>query len=784
MRNIEMKKLLPDRVAPAPELAGPLDPPPAAPALVSVLWARRWTLGLTVLGCVVLAAVYLLTAPRVYRATATIYVQQNAPRVFSDNTSGQQPSDTFLQSQADVIQSTPVLARVLEEARFRELQTFAGVTGDPVAWLRRGKRLSVEVVKRSDVMGVSVESPYPGEAALLADGVVRAYVAEQAARAREVGREMIQVLRREKEHLLARRDQAQKQMLAAQRDGGVATFRDGKGNLVLNKLDALATALAAAELASIDLRAEQESIMDALDSPHAMKSFVEGLQFRGRDLGDREYDELRSQLVQYTAQLVATTGATGPNNARVRALQTTVDYLKTRIAEKERAIADAQLADVTTRLAAAEQKEGELRAALDTQKTRAADMSPAAARHARLEAEVLDLQRRGELLDNRIAELTVNSVEAGPSNVRVLQPALVPEKPVKPNKSLTLMAAVLAGGVLGIGFASLREWQDARLRAAEEIPALVGVPLIGIVPRINRRLAPVDRGQVVRLDSRSPVAEAYRSIRTSLDLGDGRSAKTILITSPGPGDGKSTTAGNLAIAFAQAGDRTLLLDCNLREPVQQMIFEGEGAAGMSTVMPGETKLRDSVVPTRVPNLYLLPCGPVPRAPAEMLASDRFKHLLRTLCKAFDRIVIDSPALEDATDGRILAAAADVTVLVLRVNQSMRRSASLAMLGLNEVGANVLGAVANDVPAVSTCRVESGPWQYAAPRGREERIATASLPWTGELAPFAGNENGNGNANGDAIGNGHGNGAAAGAGSGRFATDEITLAEPDWPAEKS
>jgi capsular exopolysaccharide synthesis family protein len=546
-------------------------------------------------------------------------------------------------------------------------------------------------------------------------------------------------------------------MLAAQKEGGVPTFRDGKGNLVLYRLDSLSHSLAEAELATLDLRGQQDTILDALESPRAMRSYVEGLQFKGRDLGDREYDELRSQLVQYTASLNAMAGVLGPNHSRVRALQTTVDGLKNQVNEKEKAIADAQLADVTARLASAEQKEVELRSALEAQKSKALDLSPAAAKYARLESDVQDLQKRAELLDNRIAELNVNTVEAGPFNVRVLQPALVPEKAVKPNKALTLAAALLAGCVLGIGFASLREFQDARVRSPEEVPALLGVPLIGLVPRINRRLAPVERGQVVRLDPRSPVAEAYRSIRTSLDLGDARAARTILIASPAPGDGKSTTAGNLAIAFAQAGDRTLLLDCDLREPVQHLIFEGEASAGMSTVMPGETKLRDSILPTRVANLYLLPCGPVPRTPSEMLASDRFNHLLRTLCKAFDRVVIDSPSLEEATDGRILAAAADVTVLVLRMNQSMRRSGALALAGLNEVGANVLGVVANDVPSVAAYRIDGGPWQYAA-RGHDGVIATGALPRNGELRPLAG--------------------AAA-----HFSAEAIMIPEPDWPADE-
>lgn len=759
MKNIELKKLLPDRAA-------PFDPGPSpgslamAPPLVSVLWGRRWTFALTALACVVAAGLYLLVASPVYRATATIYVQQNAPRAFSDNSGHANLSDTYLQTQSDVIQSTPVLVRALEAVQYGKLRSFENA-GNPVTWLRRG-HLDVDVVKRSDVINVSVECGHPEEAAVLADGVVNAYVVEQAQKARDVALEMVQVLRREKEQLQVKREQALAEMLEAQRDGGVPTFRDGKGNIVLGRLDTLASSLTTAEMATLDLKAEQESILNAMDGGEAMRAYVEGLQFKGRDLGDREYDELRSQLAEQTTQLASTMRLLKANHPRVRAQQDSIDSLRQRILAKEESIASSQLAAVTARLEAAQQKEAELRAALDAQKAKALEMSPGAAKYARLESDVLDMQRRSELIDNRIAELNVNSIEAGPFNVRVLQPAMVPDKPVKPNKALTLAAALLVGCVLGIGFAAVREWKDARLRAPDEINSLLGIPLVGIVPQINRRLSAVDRGQVLRLDSRSPVAEAYRSLRTSLHLGDARSAKTILVASPAPGDGKSTTAGNLAIAFAQAGDRTLLVDANLREPVQHMIFEIEAKAGISTAMTGESKLRDAVMPTRVPNLHLLPCGPVPRNPAELLSSERFKHLLKTLGEAFDRIVIDSPALEDVTDGRILAAQADVTMLVMRMNQSMRRSGTLAVAGLNEVGANVLGAVANAVPSVSASRLDgSGPWQYAAARGRDGAIqvavAVGALP-DGEPRMLSD----------DAA---------------QFSADDIAIRELEWPAER-
>lgn len=757
MRNVELKKLLPTRGV---DGGGTRDLAVAAPPLLSVLWRRWQTLVLTVLACLGGAAVFLMLATPTYRSTATIFIQQNAPRVLGES-SAAPVSDTYLQTQADVIRSTPVLVRALEGMKYADLRTFQSVPGNPAMWLQRGP-LKVDVVKRSDVITVSMDSPYREEAAVVVDGVVKAYVAEQSQSTRKTAADMVRVLEQERQQLQQKRAAAQEAMLAAQRERGEPIVRDARGNVALGRLDTLSNALTAAEVAAVELRAQQQATLAAMAGPEELRSFVEGLQFRGRDNGDREYDELRSQLVQFEAQLKATAGVQGRDHPRVRSIQRTVDYLKEQITAKEESIAEAHLSDVSSQLDAAEQKESGLRKALEAARARALDQTPAAVEYAKLEAEVLDVEKRCELLDRRIAELNVNSVDAGAMNVRVLQPAMVPDRPLKPNKALTLAAALLVGCVLGIGLATFREWQDARLRTPDEVQALLGVPLVGMVPQINRSLSPPERGQVLRLDSRSPVAEAYRSIRTSLYLGDARSAKTILLASPSAGEGKSTTAANLAIAFAQAGERTLLLDCDLREPVQHLVFGIDAKAGVSTALPGETKLQDAIVPTRVPNLYLLPCGPVPRNPSEMLAGDRFKYLIKTLCEAFDRVIIDSPPLEEVADGRIIAAAADATVLILRMNKSMQRSGVLAVSGLNEVGANVLGAVANDVRvgAGSGYRVEGGPWQYAAARdnGALPAAQPAALPKNGDLKSFGSPLN-------------------------QFSSEVITLAEPNWPAEK-
>jgi capsular exopolysaccharide synthesis family protein len=736
MTNAELMKAAPRGavMASGPREPGPhpRDPGPQAPPLLAVL-ARRWrAFALAVCLCLGGAVAFLLLATRTYRASATIYIQQNAPRAFAEGAGGSGPMpDTFLQTQADVIRSTPVLARALEGLNYKSLRTFAGVPGNAALWMQRGP-LGVDVVKRSDVITVSMDSPYPEEAAAVVDGVIAAYVAEQSQAAVRTAAGMVRVLDQEREKLMKRRAAAQEAVLAAQRERGEPTVRDGKGNLVLGRLESLSSALAAAEVATLELKSQKAATEAALASPESLHAYVEGLQFRGRDLGDREYDELRSQVVRLEGEMTTLSTRQGSNHPGVRGLRQTIENLKEQIRQKEESIAASQLTDVSARLDAALTKEQELRAALDAARARAVDLNPAAASLARQEAELREVERQCEMLDRRVAELNVNSADAGELNVRVVQPAIVPEKPVKPNKSLTLAAALLVGFVLGLGLATLREWHDARLRSPEEIPALVGVPLVGVVPQINRSLSPAERGQVLWLDSRSAVAEAYRSVRTSLYLGGARDARAVLLASPATGDGKSTTAANLAIAFAQAGERTLLLDCDLREPVQHLIFGCEPANGVATVMSGEAQLQEAIVRTAVPNLYLLPCGPVPRHPSEMLASDRFKLLLKTLGGAFDRVVIDSPALEAVADARILATAADATVLVLRVNRSFQGAGAVAAAGLNAVGANVVGAVANDVrTSVSAYRVENDPWNYAAGRRRQVLVSVGAA---GEALP--------------------------------------------------
>ncbi|MBA7506216.1 hypothetical protein ES706_04897 [subsurface metagenome] len=273
--------------------------------------------------------------------------------------------------------------------------------------------------------------------------------------------------------------------------------------------------------------------------------------------------------------------------------------------------------------------------------------------------------------------------------------------------------ALVLGLMLGGGLALLRDWMDQRLRSAEEISAILGVPVLGVVPSMSRRQSMVARGQKVYLDSNSRAAEAYRTIRTAVFFGAPKDeAKTILVTSPAAVDGKTTLVSNLAIAMAQAGQKTLILDADFRKPMQHKIFEVDHQdKGLSSVLAGTTILEETIQPTKVKGLELLMCGPDVPNPSEILNSESFAKLLEFFSNKYDRIVIDSPPVMPVTDAQILGAICDITLLILRAEKSTRKISQQARDGLLSVGAHILGAVVNDVPRKSRYGYYSGYGYY-------------------------------------------------------------------------
>jgi capsular exopolysaccharide synthesis family protein len=285
--------------------------------------------------------------------------------------------------------------------------------------------------------------------------------------------------------------------------------------------------------------------------------------------------------------------------------------------------------------------------------------------------------------------------DASPVELTVIHPAQVPGLPTSPKVDLDLFIGTFAGLIVGLAIAALRETLDTRIRTVADVAKYVNASVLAAVPMDKRTSAsPV----AFRANDRGPRSEAFRQLRTNLQyINVDSPPKLIAVTSAVSGEGKTTTAVNLASALAEASLQVCLIDADLRRPRVAKYLDLVSGAGLTSVLAGKASIGDVLQPIG-PNLTVLTCGPIPPNPAELLASAHFRSILHDLAEQNEYVVIDSAPLLPVADGREVASAADVNLLVVRARQTNREQLRQACESLQRVGAHLGGVVFNMVPA--------------------------------------------------------------------------------------
>jgi tyrosine-protein kinase Etk/Wzc len=316
---------------------------------------------------------------------------------------------------------------------------------------------------------------------------------------------------------------------------------------------------------------------------------------------------------------------------------------------------------------------------------------------ARLERQTRLLAELYTLLQTRLKEAQVAEAVEDPT-VRVVERAILPLEPVRPRPLQYLAFAAILGLILGVGVAFVREYMDTRLHSSDQIEHMYGLPTIARVPEmsIGNGSGARRRALVTLSQAHSVGAEAFRNLRTNVRfVRAGQGATEMVVTSPAPQEGKSLTAANLAIALAQQGLRTLLIDADMRRSVQHLQFGIDSSPGLSDLLVTEEALDGVIQPTEVEGLDILPAGVHPPNPAELVGSPRMEQLLETLRQRYDSIVIDSPPMLAVTDASVLGKKTDGVILVVRAEKTEKDAINLAIQQLNHVGSRILGVVVND-----------------------------------------------------------------------------------------
>jgi len=341
-------------------------------------------------------------------------------------------------------------------------------------------------------------------------------------------------------------------------------------------------------------------------------------------------------------------------------------------------------------------------------------------KYSRYQRDRVILDETYSLMKQKLEEVKINEASQL-GKIRIVDSAKPQLRKSSPNTKIIIILALLSGFVFGILFILLNDFLDSTIKSIEEIERR-GLALLAIIPaigkernkknkkkgyKINLKLnssEKMERRLLTHEDPKSPISEAYRSLRTSLMFGDKQKSKgrIILVSSPGPGEGKTTTVANLAITYANMGKKTLLVDADLRKPVLHKMFKGGDNLGLTNYLSGSEKnLNKIIIDTEVNNLKLITSGIIPPNPSEMLASNLMKDFIETIKNDFDIILFDTPPLIAVTDAFVITKFVDKFLLVVRASITQKGALERSLVNMNNMSHNIDGVIFNGVDESNT-----------------------------------------------------------------------------------
>lgn len=685
---------------------------------------QKWVI-LGVLASAVAFTVFnTMRTPRVYEASATMEYDLNPPKPLgSEVLDMAAPASSYLagkewyQTQNTIIGSRIIAERVVDKLALHLDPDFMGVpperrggwNGAPrevAARVLMGS-LTVRLARDTRVTTVSVQSTKPERAALLANAITESYmdwVMEQ-----RLGSTVraVEWLSGQLDDVSKRLESSEHAVHDFRRENNVLSVSlEDQQNGVSQTLTSFSAALTAATTRRIQIQAQLKQLEAAMqDDP---------LQVHARLVSDSEaVSDLRQRYHEAIVQRDGLAGRYGPQHPEMRNVQSRIDA----IIASARAETAGLVEVLRAELREIQDVERGLKAAKQETQNAGLDLNLHAIDYNRLERERANNEKLYGVLLQRTTETNLTRL-LRVSPVRLVDRAIVPTGAIRPRPMFNLAIGTILGLLAGLGLAVVRVRMDRSVREPGEILAL-GTTVLGLVPAITgdsqgaryggpktgRRAGrlQIDRqGQaardlVVHASPRSSVAECCRTIRTNLAfMSTDKPLRTLVVTSPGPSEGKSTLAISLAITLAQSGRRVLLVDTDLRRPRLHRAFGLVARVGVTSVLAGEESVENSYQSTEVDGLFLLPCGPIPPNPSELLHTASFARLLAQLKERFDILVLDSPPVGVVIDSAIIGPQVDGAIMVAKSGRTSRDALAHGLRQMREVGTNILGCVLNDV----------------------------------------------------------------------------------------
>jgi polysaccharide biosynthesis transport protein len=659
--------------------------------IATVLWRRRRIVGWTVLGALVLACIYILLARRSYISTAQVYVVEGQGSAATD------PAhiDNFLNTQCELMTSTPVLALALSQDGINDLETLHGV-GDPIDYLRQN--IDAEVGKHSELINVSLEVHDKFDAAKLVNAVVQAYITFQTGMQHNTSAQVLDLLLKETAHDLDAIAATNQQLAMLHDQQGQTADGSTQNNPAVQQEPALPESLSAARRNAVNAKSDYDQALAFVGNEPTMLAKIEA-PVNSADMVAASPDQLlqmRAEIVQYQQVIQDMERTYLPDHPHVKMARSqlnelTVAYVR---ALRERWLL-AQAHERTIQTPVEHQPKAAPVQLAPVQATPSSDFD-------HLHAELTRVEKDLETVETRINQVSANQ-DVGSLSIEITQSAVPASSPSHPAKLRTLGGWLLAGLIIGCGAALGLEKLSPGPRATSQLSVELGAPIVGVLPFMPGTLTVGERALQSHTQPAGAVADASKSIakniaESGLDQVGGRA---LLITSMNPAEGRTTLATNLAVAMAQSGMRVLLVDGNGRSPQLHQIFNVNNNFGLFDILQGRTAKHRVTHRTTVENVDVLTAGTVTGNTVELLNTETLADVLGEFSDQYDRVIVDAPALGRGVEARILAANCAAAILVTTARPTVRRQVGLGLGMLRSVGANVLGLVINETSSTDS-----------------------------------------------------------------------------------
>lgn len=709
---------------------------------VRALWRRKWL----VLGVAVLitggVSLQSLRQPKVYAASTSLIIDVTAPRILDGEVKevmGEERSNywfnkEYYTTQNEIITSRAVSMRVVDKLGLQHDPGFLGLShlkdekersqamqGADAAGLLQS-RIRVQPVRDSRVVTISVEDLEPQRAALLANEVAQAYMAENLALKLRTTESATVWLEERRAELERSSKVSELALYDFKKESDVlSTSLEDRMSIVSDRINSYNLALTEVRTRIAGLQGRVESIRHLRKSGDSGDmTWAEAVP--GAD--DTALQEFKRRFIEQRVACVELTERYLPEHPKMLECERKLAVVKL---DFERSLNNV-VRKAEAELAEAQAKEKNLVRLLAVTKDEAFEVGKKEIEFDRLRREADNNRRLYELVLKRLKDIELSGL-LRTSNVRVLDPARPQFMPIKPNVRRSVMMALALGLLAGVGVVVLLEFLESSISSQMDVEQKLGLAFLGFVPHVEGKEDNLpEKDLFVHRQPKSSVAECCRAIRTNLlFMSPDKPFKTLVVTSSGPQEGKSTSCIFLGVAMAQSGNRVLLIDTDMRRPRLHKAFGVPNDVGISSLVVGEGSLDRAIKSTEVPNLFVLPCGPIPPNPAELLHTQAFAELLKTVSGKFDRILLDSPPLNAVSDSAVLATQVDGVMLVLRAGKTNHDAARRALRSLADVQAQMYGAILNDLDATDGRYKESYLYyrdEYGPREEVKDRVASS------------------------------------------------------------